>query len=99
VVITRWLKWYVLSGAARLRYYGRCGLRGRTETTTWNTKGMVWEIALFWGLERDFCHGKKPSKKKVTCRLRGTSCSCTAILVHENGSLRLERRPLADDMP
>jgi hypothetical protein len=34
---------------------------------------MVWEIALFLSLERHFCHEKRPSKKKVTCGLRGTS--------------------------
>jgi hypothetical protein len=46
---------------------------GRTKITARNTEGMVWEIALILSLEPHFCHEKRPSKKKVTCGLRGTS--------------------------
>jgi hypothetical protein len=56
------------------------------------------EIALFWGLEGHFCHGKRPSKKKVPFRLRGTSRFCTAILDHENGTLRLQNTHFENDI-
>ena len=74
---------------------------GRVEprTTTLNSEGMVSGIALFGVLERHFCHEKRPFKKKVTCRLRESSCSCTVILDHENGSLRLQKEDFGDDIP
>jgi hypothetical protein len=34
---------------------------------------MAWEIPLVGGLERHFCHEKRSSKKKVTCKLGESS--------------------------
>jgi len=62
---------------------------GRTKTTTRSIEGMAWEIAMVWGLERDFCREKRPPKKKIVRRLRTTCRFITLIFDPEKGSLRL----------
>jgi len=72
--------------------------RGRAKTTTWNTKGRKWKMALFGGLERHYCHEKR-SSKKTNCRLRGSFCSCTVIFDPENGGVGLQKKHWGGDIP
>jgi hypothetical protein len=49
------------------------------------------------GLERCFCHGKSPSKKKAYYFLKESPSPYKGILGHENGTLRLHNAYLGKD--
>ena len=49
------------------------------------------------GLERYFCHGKSPSKKKTSYGLKESPSPYKNILEHENGTLRLHNAHLGKD--
>jgi len=60
---------------------------------------MGWGIGLFLGLERHFYHEKRSSKKKVNCKAAGNLLFLHCHFRPENGSLRLQKRRFAGDIP
>jgi hypothetical protein len=62
-------------------------------------KGGYAKLPWFGAYHAVFCREKMPSKKKVTCRLRGTSSSYTVIFAREKGSSKLQKSHFGDDIP